>query len=64
MGLTSSKNQSVNYKDLYEPIPIYSPMTRFHALSVIMADGGLLKTTEDEYLYSKKYMEEKGLNNA
>lgn len=59
MGLTSSKTK---YRDLYEPIQVFSPMTRFHMISITMADSGLLKTTEDEYMYSRNYVEEKGID--
>ncbi len=61
MGSASSKTNGENYKQLYEPLNVYSPNTRYHALAVAMSDGGMVEITNDEYQDSVKYLEEKGV---
>lgn len=63
MGNLYSKNDAGgSFKGLYEPIQVYSPMTKFHALAVTMSDGGLVDITGTEYQKSKQYLDKKGVN--
>ena len=58
MGSVKSKSDN---KFLYEPIQVYSPMTRYHMLHIAMSDGGLVEYTNEDYSESVNYIEKKGV---